>query len=145
MLHIKNNFFVLSTYILLTCSCISETKGQAPQEVKSTFIDMYPNENDPDWHLDKNGNYESHFKIDGISYRADFTPEGKWIETESSIDKKDVPKAIKEAIEDNYKDLKIVEIEKVQHHSKGTFYDVEFKKDGSKVDIEFNSKGEIIN
>lgn len=106
---------------------------------------MYPGENDPDWHLDKNGNYESNFKIDGIKYRADFAPNGKWIETENTLSKKELPHSIKELIEQKYKNHKIVEIERVEHHSKGLFYDVEFKKDGKKFDVEFQIEVNTLN
>ena len=72
-------------------------------------------------------------------------PNGDWIETERSIDEKDLPKAVREAIKSNYKKEMIVEIEEVDHAQKGRFYDVEFKIDGEKKDVEFNSNGSVIN
>lgn len=129
---------------LFSFNCQNTVNAQAPDAVKETFQNMYPGENDPDWEKDSNGNYESHFKIDGVKYRADFSPDGKWIETETSIDKDDLPKAIKEVIKSKYDDEEITEIEKVEHHSKGLFYDVEFKKDGKNKDVEFRANGEII-
>ncbi|MBE14843.1 MAG: PepSY-like domain-containing protein [Dokdonia sp.] len=117
----------------------------APEAVKKTFQKKYPGENDPDWHTDSHGNYESHFKIDGIKYRADFHPNGAWIETETSIDKKDLPKAIQNVIKERYGDRKISEVEKVQSAAKGLFYDVEFKQKGKNMDVEFKEDGTIIN
>ncbi|WP_040249084.1 PepSY-like domain-containing protein [Psychroserpens mesophilus] len=137
----------LITVLLVTLfsfNCQNTVNAQAPDAVKETFQNLYPGENDPDWEKDSNGNYESHFKIDGIKYRADFSPDGKWIETETSIDKDDLPEAIKEVIKSKYNDEEITEIEKVEHHSKGLFYDVEFKKKGKNMDVEFRSNGEII-
>lgn len=133
---------------LLSFSCQDESKAQSssdtPEAVKKTFQAKYPGENDPDWRKDDNGNFESHFKIDGVKYRADFAPDGKWIETETSIDKDELPKAVKDAIKEKYDDEEITEIEKVMHHSKGTFYDVEFKQKGKNHDVEFNEAGKII-
>lgn len=137
----------LITVLLVTLfsfNCQNTVNAQAPDAVKETFQNLYPGENDPDWEKDSNGNYESHFKIDGIKYRADFSPDGKWIETETSIGKDDLPEAIKEVIKSKYNDEEITEIEKVEHHSKGLFYDVEFKKKGKNMDVEFRSNGEII-
>ncbi|WP_142784322.1 PepSY-like domain-containing protein [Changchengzhania lutea] len=131
-------------FMALTFSCNQNVNGQAPEAVKKSFQAKYPGENDPDWEKDSNGNYESHFKIDGIKYRADFKPDGMWIETESSIEKKDLPKAIREKIENDYEG-EITEIEKVDHHSKGIFYDVEFKQKGKNKDIEFKADGSVIN
>ncbi|MCK8481394.1 PepSY-like domain-containing protein [Psychroserpens algicola] len=135
-------FTLLITFFL---ACQNSSNAQAPDAVKKTFQKMYPGENDPDWHKDSNGNYESNFKIDGIKYRADYAPNGQWIETESSIDVKDLPKAIRDVIKSDYDSDDITEVEKVEHHSKGLFYDVEFKQKGKNKDIEFRANGEIIN
>ncbi|AZQ60359.1 hypothetical protein EJ994_16670 [Maribacter sp. MJ134] len=138
--------FVLSIMTMsLLLACQSETKGQTPEAVKKSFKSKYPNESDPDWRKDKNGNFESHFKKDGEHYRADFAPNGEWIETESNIKKKELPKAILKVLEADFEDIKIVEIEKVDHATKGTFYDVEIKIDGKKKDLEFSSDGKRIN
>ena len=126
-------------------SCNSVAQDGVPSEVKATFKKMYPNENDPDWRVDKNGYYESHFKKKGIHYRADFDKSGKWIETENNIKKDELPKAVKKVLKEKYDDVKIYEIEEVSHHSKGKFYDVELKINGKKKDVEFNSSGKIIN
>jgi hypothetical protein len=119
-----------TTVFILGCQ---SSKSQVPEAVEIAFKEKYPGENDPDWEKDRNGNFESSFKIDGKKYRADFSPEGKWIETERSLKKKDLPKAIEEKLEKDFDDFDIVEIEEVQHSTKGLFYDVELKKDGKKT------------
>lgn len=132
---------VLSFCLLLTFACNVGVKAQAPEAVKKTFQAKYPGENDPDWHKDDHGYYEAHFKIDGIHYRADFNADGTWVETETSIKKKDLPKAIKKVIKERYDDEKITEIEKVESATKGLFYDVEFKRKGKNKDVEFREDG----
>lgn len=52
--------------------CQNKSSGKTPEAIKKTFKTKYPNENDPDWHIDKNGSYEANFKIKGIHCRADF-------------------------------------------------------------------------
>lgn len=133
-------------YAFFLCNMLNyQAESDVPDAVKETFKAKYPNENDPDWHKDQNGNFESNFKKDGEHYRADFSPSGEWIETERSIKKKDLPEPVKKRLKQDFDDLKIAEIEEVQHHSKGLFYDVEFKKDGEKVDVEFDKNGNRIN
>jgi len=142
----KNKAFISLLLVnLIFLSCKQEVNAQAPDAVKETFQKKYPGEDDPDWHQDDHGNYESNFKIDGIKYRADFNADGSWIETETSIDEDDLPKAIREAIERDYEDSEISEIEKVDHHSKGIFYDVEFKQKGKNMDVEYKASGAVIN
>lgn len=130
--------------LIVVFSCNTATKTQAPKAVKKTFQAKYPGENDPDWHQDANNNYEANFKIDGIKYRADFKENGTWIETETSLKKKELPKPIKNAIKDNYGSEDITEIEKVESATKGLFYDVEFKQKGKNKDVEFRKNGSII-
>lgn len=138
-------FLVLILINLVVLSCKQNANAQTPDAVKETFQKKYPGEDDPDWHKDDHGNYESHFKIDGIKYRADFNPDGSWIETETSIDEDELPKAIREAIKRDYDDSEITEVEKVDHHSKGLFYDVEFKQKGKNKDVMYKASGEVIN
>lgn len=142
MKHLKYLFFIGILIVLFNCN---QAKGQAPQAVQEAFKAKYPNENDPDFELDANGNYEAHFKKEGEKYRADFSPEGKWIETENSIKNKELPKAIKKVIKEKYDSEEITEIEHVTSASKGEFYDVEFKQKGKNMDVEFRANGEIIN
>jgi len=135
---------VFSTMMMLVASCqdMKESKdSKVPQSVSANFQSKYPGENDPDWKLDANDNWEANFKIDGVKYRADYKPNGLWIETENSIDKNELPNTIRDAIERDYSDEKITEIERVTHHSKGLFYDVEFRRKGKNKDVEFREDG----
>jgi hypothetical protein len=128
----------------LTASCQKDKDQKVPQSVRAAFQEKYPGENDPDWKLDDHGYWESHFKIDGVKYRADFDQEGPWIETETSIDEDDLPEAIKEAIKRDYDDEEITEVELVTHFQKGKFYDVEFKKKGKNMDVEYREDGSLL-
>jgi hypothetical protein len=130
--------------LLLTFACNAGVKAKAPEAVKKTFQSKYPGENDLDWHKDDHGYYEANFKIDGVKYRADFNEDGTWVETETSINKDDLPDAIKKVIKEKYDDEDITEVEKVESASKGLFYDVEFKRDGKNKDVEFRTDGSII-
>jgi len=131
--------------LILTLFNCNQASGQAPDAVQQAFEKKYPGENDPDWEIDANGNYEAHFKKKGEKYRADFSPNGQWIETENSIKNKELPKAIKKVIKDKYKSEEITEVEHVTSAKKGEFYDVEFKQKGKNMDIEFRADGTIIN
>ena len=133
--------FMPMVFLLFLIGCYA----QVPEEVEIAFEKKYPGEKHSKWEIDRNGNFESHFKKDGKEYRADFTPQGEWIETERSIKKKELPELVLEKIKSDYGDYKIVELEETRHHSKGLFYDVELKKDGKKRDVEFKVSGEIIN
>ena len=121
------------------------TKSSVPEAVQISFQNKYPGENDPDWKQDDHGYWESHFKIDGEKYRADFNADGSWVETENDIKKENLSDAIKNVIEAEYSDYEITEVEHVMHATKGEFYDVEFKQKGKNMDVEFREDGTIIN
>lgn len=135
-------FIIFLFYPLFSCQ--STANGQIPEVVKRSFESKYPGENDPDWHEDKNGNFESNFKKDGDKYRADFSPQGAWIETERSIKKKDLPKEVQKKPKDEYSTFKVLEIEEVDHYLKGLSYDVELKKGGEKHEVEFSANGQVL-
>lgn len=80
-----------------------------------------------------------------MRHRADFSPNGNWIETEVSIEKDQLPLVVQKAINEHYAHEKITEIERVQSASNGLFYDVEFKRKGKNMDVEFNENGVKIN
>lgn len=147
------HFLYITTAVLLIFIGCQQVQGQdkkdndkeVPQAVRETFQAKYPGEDDPDWHTDSHGYWESRFRIDGVRHRADFLPDGTWVETEVSIKKKELPEAILKVIKEAYSDERITEVEWVDSAAKGVFYDVEFKRKGKNKDVEFRASGEIIN
>jgi len=135
----------LKCFVVVFICLFSSCQAQVPDAVEAAFDKKYPNEKHSQWKVDRNGNFESHFKKHEKEYRADFTPRGDWIETERSIKKKELPELVRQKLKSDYTDFEIVELEETRHHEKGLFYDVELKKDGKKQDVEFRVNGEIIN
>jgi len=137
--------FFISIFWIVACNETNAQKGDTPEAVKNSFQLKYPGENDPDWHTDRNGNYEANFKKKGVHYRADYSPNGQWIETENSIKEKELPDPIKKLLKDKYDDFKIIELEFVSHYKKGEFYDLEIKEKGKdKFDLEVKADGRVI-
>ncbi len=135
----------LTMFITMAYMSCQYKNEDVPKAVKASFEAKYPNEKEPDWGKDKNENFEAKFKKDGKDLRADFTPQGKWVETENSIDEDDLPEVIKEILETEFDDHKVIEVEEVEHNSKGFYYDVEISKEKKKKDIMFTKDGTILN
>ena len=134
--------------LLFLAACVEATEdGPLPDKIIEEWKRRYPDaDRIKDWEVDGNGYYEVRFKDDGQKLRADFTHYGQWIETEYSLDYKDLPKAVKEAIkESEYDKDDIDEVEHTDHYRRGTFYDVEFEIDGKKIDVEFREDGIRLN
>ena len=116
-----------------------------PKMPVKAFIDRYPNGEILEWSIDKNGYCEAKFLLDGVKYRADFSEEGVWRETERNVKWKDLPQVVIETIEGITSKKKIVELEEVDSQKYGKFYDVEYKKkNGKKQDVMIDYKGKIL-
>ena len=121
---------------------VSAFAKDVPEVVKKAFAAKYPDAKDVgDWDTDAHDYWEIHFKRDGKKYRADFHPDGRWRETERSIEFEDLPVAVQHAINRDHPDEKINEIESVDSAEKGRFFDVEFKRKGKNHDIEYREDG----
>lgn len=131
---------------LNTTASAGDESGQSGEmkAAKEAFEKQYPNAEDVEWTTDANGYFEAGFKMNGEKYRADYTKKGEWIETESSLKFKDLPDAVKKVMKDKFDVDDVTEVERVEHSSRGTFYDVEFKKKGKNYDVEVREDGEII-
>lgn len=143
---IKMLCFVLFVFSLsVKCAMSQSDDGKIPSVVKSAFESKYPNAKDLEWEIDSNGYFEAQFEENDEKYRADFEKSGKWIETEASIKYKHLPKAVQDAVEREYDKDDVKEVEQVDHHQKGIFYDVEIDEKGKKrFDVEYNALGEVI-
>ena len=131
-------YTILIVSILFTASC-------GVQDPKKTLKEKYPDAKKVSWQIDRNGNNEAHFKMNGSHYRSDFTPKGEWIETERSIEWSDLPPAVKHTIKEEADKDDIEELEEVHHHEKGWFYDVEItKKKKGKRDLVIAPDGQLI-
>lgn len=120
---------------------------ELPEVVVDAFKKKYPDaefDQWEDWEVDKNGFWEVQFKLDGKEFRADYTEEGLWVETERSIEYDELPDKVKRAIKIEFGDDDIEEIEEVDHSSRGRFFDVEFKRPGENQDIEYDLYGKRV-
>ncbi|MBI1226702.1 MAG: hypothetical protein GC192_15820 [Bacteroidetes bacterium] len=126
-------------YLLTSCQL-----ADPPKKVLKAFENKYPKAEKVSWNIDRNGRHEADFTLDGTKYRADFDADGTWVETETSVKWDDLPKATKSAFKDEDKKKDIVEIELVDSHEKGHFYDIEYKTSGHKQDIMITPDGQVL-
>lgn len=137
----KNLVVAILTMFFIPLGSCQEKKKKVPAAVLESFKLKYPGEDDPDFEQDSHDYWEAHFKKDGIKYRADFNADGSWRETENSIKKKDLPEPVLRAIKREFGDDPISEVEHVMSAEKGEFYDVEFKRKGKNKDVEYRADG----
>ena len=141
----KHSFFLI--IFLFTFSAIiaqDEDMDGAPLTVEKAFKKMFPKAEMAGWELDEDDNWEASFKMAGKKQSASFTEDGQWIETETVISQKEIPQMVLASLNKNYPKHKITAAELVEN-SDGKWYEVEFDRGGSKYEVMFDSKGEIVN
>lgn len=136
---IANGRYKFLLFVILTGAV--SVAGSAPFEVERAFAEQYPETTAEKWEVDSNGYWETRFKVGNLEYRADFTADGRWVESERSIKFEDLPDSVQRAIRLDFGDDEISEIEVVNHPDKGEFFDVEFKRSGKNLDVEYDAQG----
>jgi uncharacterized membrane protein YkoI len=89
--------------------------------------------------------YEVAIKNKGQKIEASFTPEGQFVEDERTIDVKDLPKAVTDAIDAKYSKATIKHAEEVTKPDNFLGYEVVIETaDKKKFEIELDAKGKIL-
>lgn len=148
---------LLSLLFVSTVACGQATDGPSHPEApvsqkesdkfaraRASFAQRYPAAESVSWNEDDNGNHEAEFRLDGEKYRADFSPEGNWIETENSIKFDNLPKLVQKLVEQEYDKDDITEIEYVDSAQRGKFFDIEFKQKGKNLDVMVRADGTLL-
>ena len=133
--------FLLATALTLS----SFANFVAPETVVDAFRQQYPDAPEPTWEVDTNGSYEANFRVNGIKYRADFTKEGIWTETENNIDFNELPPDVRSAYLLKYSSEDFRDAEAVDSATQGLFYEIEIVSGTSKIDVMFDAKGKVLN
>ena len=135
--------------LLLAFAFITTSQALAnedpPEVVLEAFRTKYPEVTSPKWEIDSNGSWEASFRANDVKYRADFTPEGIWTETENNIDFNNLPNNVREAFLLKYKSEAFRDAEAVDSATRGVFYEIEVFTGTSKIDVIFDEDGQILN
>src|SRR4051794_13638353 len=101
----------LITFALATCIGFSGytqkiQEKAVPEAVVKAFKTKYPSAKEVKWEKEQ-ANFEAEFEMKEVSMSAVFNPSGDFIEVESQMDKKMLPKSILESIAKDYPGYKI--------------------------------------
>ena len=107
-----------------------------PQAVLTAFQQKFPAIKDIDWENEKNGEWEAEFEMNGTEMSANFTPDGKWLETEKEIKFTDLPAPVQDAL----KGKKVKELAKIERADGTTIFEAEVKH----KDLLFDTAGKMV-
>ncbi|MDQ1265260.1 MAG: hypothetical protein QG635_410 [Bacteroidota bacterium] len=133
---------VLICIALLAMPIIAGTT--VPEKVKKAFSSKYADAKDVKWEKESGSEYEAEFKMNGKDMSASFDNNGKWLETETKIELKDLPAAVNAAIAESYKVFTVKSAEMLESAKFGKAYEVDLVKGSKKIEIAINEKLEIL-
>lgn len=112
-----------------------------PQAVVTAFNQKFPGVKDVDWGKEKNGEWEAEFDQGKEEMSANFSADGKWLETETEIAVSALPQAIRDYVKANFKGKKIREAAKIVKEDGKMMYEAEVKGQG---DLIFDAEGKFL-
>ena len=123
-------------------------KDQVPKAVLEAFEKAYPNAKKVEFEkemFEGKEAYEVEYKENGKEYEILYSAEGEVLQKEETIDVKDLPEAVVQAISKTHPKATIKEAEKVMKPD-GTVsgYEVEIKAEGKKLELELDPNGNIL-
>lgn len=96
-----------------------------PTAVVTAFNKKFKDVKGVEWEKEKNGEWEAEFKNKGVEMSANFSADGKWMETETEIKVADLPAAVQAAL----KGKKVAEAAKIVRADGTTVYEAEVHQD----------------
>lgn len=141
---IKVNIFTGFLSVVLMALSFGVSAAQTlkvPAKVQNAFKNKFPHTEKVQWGMENAHEYEADFKVNGRDVSANFTRDGKWVETEFLLHKDQLPGKIKKQLK-SFQGFMFGEIDKTIFPNK-TIYEVEIKKAQSHKDLIFNSDGDL--
>jgi len=136
----------LSLFVIYCVQAQEKSKKiEVPASVKSAFEAKYPKAEKVKWGLEKQGEYEAEFVLNGFESSANFDSNGQFIEFETEIRESELPPAIKSTFEKDFTGFKIGDVTKSTSAKGPVNYEIEASKGKDKFEISFDSNGKLLN
>lgn len=76
--------------------------SQVPTAIHHGFATRFPSVKTVEWKLKAGKNYEAELKLKGAEVAAKFDISGKWLETETTIPRSEVPESVSAALDNRF-------------------------------------------
>jgi hypothetical protein len=140
------SLFVFSYFIRPAVQAQVLAPNQVPPAVRQGMQEKFPAMKRTEWKLKPDKNYEAEFTLKGTEIAAKFDPAGKWLETETSIPRSEIPKAVRHAAAKAFKDYKVIERQSVQRPDKPSLiYELHLENSTEIIKAQFTDDGSLLN
>lgn len=114
----------------------SAQKKSPPAAVLAAFNQKFSNVEELKWKLEKNGEWEAEFEQEEVDMSANFSADGKWVETETEIKASKLPASVLAAV----KGKRVREAARIDRADGTTVYEAEIRRN----DFVYDSNGNLI-
>lgn len=131
--------------LMMACgiSAVAFSQGHPTQAVNSTFSQQFPKASEVSWTV-KDNLYEASFQLDGKAMTADYRKSGMWLQKAWPVQKSDMPKVIREEMNNPYSAYTIQHIQEMEKWDGQYFYKISAVKDGKDYDLLFEEQGNLV-
>jgi hypothetical protein len=125
-------------------SASNQKDEKIPAAAKTGFAAKFPAAQKAKWSVEKPGEFEVEFKLNGVSTSALVDPKGNLLETETEIKESELPQAVKATIAKDFVGYKLDEIEKATDVKGVSTFEMEAAKGKDKLEISFDASGKLL-
>ena len=135
----KRILFFSSAVLILAQAC---SQNKVPENVIAAFNNKFAKATHIRWDRENQKEWEAEFKMDGRTYSANFSNQGKWMETEYHVDLTELPDSVKSAL-GTFKNYK-VKASEVSEKNTSKNYEFILKNSEEKLEVVIDVSGKIL-
>ncbi len=130
--------------LVVGVSATNQKDEKIPAATKSGFAAKFPTAQKVKWSVEKPGEFEAEFTLNGVETSALVDAKGILLETEAEIKESELPQAVKATIAKDFAGYKLDEIEKATDAKGVTTFEMEAAKGKEKLEISFDASGKLL-
>ena len=130
--------------LFIDVSAMNKKDEKISATAKAGFATKFPAAQKTKWSVEKPGEFEVEFTLNGVATSALVDQKGNLLETETEIKESGLPQAVKATIAKDFIGYKLDEIEKATDTKNVTTYEMEAAKGKEKLEILFDSNGKLL-
>ena len=130
--------------LVVGVSATNQKDEKIPAAAKAGFTAKFPTAQKVKWSVEKPGEFEAEFKLNGGEASALVDAKGNLLETEAEIKESELPQAVKATIAKDFAGYKLDEIEKATDAKGVTSFEMEAAKGKEKLEISFDTNGKLL-
>lgn len=138
-------FILLLVCVSFVMSTIAQEtkKVEVPAAAKTAFAAKFPQAQKVVWGMEKAGEYEAEFVLNGVESSAVYDASGSLMEIETELKESELPLPIKTALGKDFAGYKIGEIAKNTDAKGIVVYELEASRDKKSYELVFDNAGKL--